>query len=37
MGRNLIRSLKSLGEGFLFATGIIWAFNTAALFMNGDV
>lgn len=29
-------SLKSLGQGFLVATGIIWTFNIASLFMNGD-
>ncbi|MGA2385335.1 MAG: hypothetical protein ABSG33_02245 [Candidatus Bathyarchaeia archaeon] len=29
-------SLKSLGEGFLAATGLIWSFNIAALFRSGD-
>ncbi len=30
------RSLKSLGQGFLVATGIIWIFNISSLFINGD-
>ena len=29
-------SLKSLGQGVLFASGLIWSFNIAALFKNGD-
>ncbi len=29
-------SLKSLGEGFLVATGVIWSFNIVSLFRNGD-
>ena len=37
MGRRIIMgSLKSLGQGFLVATGIIWTFNIASLFINGD-
>jgi hypothetical protein len=31
-----VGSLKSLGEGFLAATGLIWSFNIAALFRSGD-
>jgi hypothetical protein len=30
------RSLKSLGQGFLVATGLIWIFNIASLFIDGD-
>jgi hypothetical protein len=29
-------SLKSLGQGVLVATGLIWSFNIASLFKNGD-
>ena len=29
-------SLKSLGQGVLVATGLIWSFNIASLFENGD-
>jgi hypothetical protein len=29
-------SLKSLGQGVLAATGLIWSFNVASLFENGD-
>ncbi len=29
-------SLKSLGQGFLVAAGLIWIFNIASLFINGD-
>jgi len=29
-------SLKSLGQGALIATGLIWSFNIASLFKNGD-
>ena len=36
MGRLLVRPLKSLGQGFLVATGLIWAFNIASLFRGGD-
>jgi hypothetical protein len=36
MGRKLVRPLKSLGQGFLVATGLIWAFNIASLFRGGD-
>jgi hypothetical protein len=31
-----MRSLKSLAQGFLVATGLIWIFNIAALFEGGD-
>ncbi len=31
-----MRSLKSLAQGFLVATGLIWIFNIAALFKGGD-
>lgn len=30
-------SLKSLGQGFIAATGLIWSFNIASLFKSGDV
>lgn len=29
-------SLRSLGEGFLAALGLIWSFNIVSLFRNGD-
>ena len=29
-------SLKSLAQGFLVATGLIWVFNVAALLIDGD-
>jgi hypothetical protein len=29
-------SLKSLGQGVLAATGLLWSFNIASLFKNGD-
>jgi len=29
-------SLRSLGEGFLIASGIVWSFNIVSLFRNGD-
>ncbi|HUK84357.1 MAG TPA: hypothetical protein VLU95_00700 [Candidatus Acidoferrum sp.] len=29
-------SLKNLGQGFLVATALIWIFNIASLFINGD-
>ena len=29
-------SLKSLGQGVLVASGLIWSFNIASLFINGD-
>jgi len=29
-------SLKSLGKGFLFGAGLIWSFNIASLFRDGD-
>jgi hypothetical protein len=29
-------SLKSLAQGFLVATGLIWIFNIASLILNGD-
>jgi hypothetical protein len=31
-----MRSLKSLAQGFLVATTLIWAFNVAALLVSGD-
>jgi hypothetical protein len=31
-----MESLKSLGRGFLLAAGLIWIFNIASLFINGD-
>ncbi len=31
-----MQPLKSLAQGFLVATGLIWAFNIAALFNGGD-
>jgi hypothetical protein len=37
MGEKLpMGSLKSLGQGVLVATGLIWCFNIASLFKNGD-
>jgi hypothetical protein len=37
MGENLaMKSLKSLGQGVLIAAGLIWSFNIASLFENGD-
>jgi hypothetical protein len=37
MGRiRVVGSLKSLAEGFLVATGLIWSFNVAALIKGGD-
>ena len=29
-------SLRSLGQGFVAAAGVIWSFNIASLFINGD-
>jgi hypothetical protein len=31
-----VGSLKSLAQGFLVATGLIWLFNIASLMLNGD-
>jgi len=37
MGENAqTGSLKSLGQGVLVATGLIWSFNIVSLFENGD-
>jgi hypothetical protein len=36
MGRNIMGSLKSLAQGFLVATGLIWLFNIASLIESGD-
>lgn len=29
-------SLRSLGQDFIAAAGVIWSFNIASLFINGD-
>lgn len=34
--KPVMGSLKSLAQGFLVATGLIWIFNIAALFEGGD-
>ena len=34
--RPFLGSLKSLAQGFLVATGLIWVFNVAALLCGGD-
>jgi uncharacterized membrane protein YuzA (DUF378 family) len=31
-----MKSLKSLAQGFLVATALIWVFNVAALLVGGD-
>jgi hypothetical protein len=36
MGEHSVGSLKSLGQGFLAGTGLIWSFNIASLFKSGD-
>jgi hypothetical protein len=34
--QNMVGSLKSLAQGFLVATGLIWLFNVSALLHGGD-